>query len=137
MALVTSPLTSDLNTPCRLGRQYVHPLAAGVKAYSGGIAVLDDSGNCKPAITATGLTACGVFQETVDNLLGDEGSTYVRVEKGVFGFLTDGTINRTHIGKTIFLVDDHTVTATDGGGARSPAGVLDDFDGNYAWIRFV
>jgi len=120
-----------------LGRQYVHPLAAGVKAYSGGIAVLDDSGNCKPAITATGLTACGVFQETVDNLLDGAGAKYVRVEKGVFGFLTDGTINRTHIGKTIYLVDDQTVAATDGAGTRSAAGVLDDFDGNIAWTKFA
>jgi len=65
-------------------------------------------------------------------LLGGAGAKYVRVEKGVFGFLTDGTINRTHIGKTIFLVDDRTVSATDGAGTRSAAGVLDDFDGNIA-----
>lgn len=129
-------LTSDLSTPCRLGRQYVHPLAAGVKAFSGGIAVLDATGNCRPAITATGLTACGVFQETVDNLLGSAGDKVVRVEKGVFGFLTDGTINRTHIGRTVYLLDDQTVAATNGSGRRSPAGTLDDFDGNHAWIRF-
>jgi len=112
-------------------------MAAAVKAFSGGIAVLDASGNCRPAITATGLTACGVFQETMDNLLGGAGAKYIRVEKGVFGFLTDGTINRTFIGKTVYLVDDQTVAATDGGGTRSPAGVLDDFDGNTAWIHFV
>jgi len=109
-----SALTSDLSTPCRLGRQYVHPLAASVKAFSGGIAVLDATGNCRPAITATGLTACGVFQETVDNLLGSAGDKVVRVEKGVFGFLTDGTINRTHIGRTVYLLDDQTVAATNG-----------------------
>jgi hypothetical protein len=131
-----SALTSDLSTPCRLGRQYVHPLAAGVKAFSGGIAVLDTAGTCRPAVAAPGLTACGVFQETVDNLLGDAGAKVVRVEKGVFGFLTDGTINRTHISREVYLLDDQTVAATDGSGTRSPAGVLDDFDGNHAWIRF-
>jgi hypothetical protein len=130
-------LTSDLSTPSRLGRQYVHPLAAAVKAFSGGIATLDATGNCRPATTATGLLACGVFQETVDNLLGSTGAKYVRIEKGVFGFQTDGTINRTHIGKTVYLIDDQTVAANDGGGTRSPAGVLDDFDGNAAWIRFA
>jgi len=130
-------LTTDLSTPRRLGLQYVHPLAAAVKAWSGGIAVLDEQGNVRPAITATGLTACGVFQETKDNLLGAAGAKSIRVEKGVFGFLTDATLNRTLIGKTVYLIDDQTVAATDGGGMRSPAGVLDDFDGTTAWIRFA
>jgi len=130
-------LTSDLGTPRRIGFQYVHPLAAAVKAFSGGIAILDAQGNVRPAFTATGLTAVGVFQETVDNLLGAAGDKSIRVEKGVFGFLTDGTLNRTLIEKTVYLIDDQTVAATDGGGTRSPAGVLDDFDGTTAWIRFV
>ena len=130
-------LTSDLSSPCRLGKQYVHPMAAAVKAFSGGIAVLDSNGFCKPAVTATGLTACGVFQETMDNVLGSAGAKFVRVEKGVFGFLTDGTINRTFIGKPVYAMDDQMVAATDGGGTRSPAGVLDDFDGTYAWVRFA
>lgn len=130
-------LTSDTSTPRRLGLQYVHPLAQGVKAFAGGIAVLDATGNCRPATAAPGLLACGVFQETVDNLLGSAGAKSIRVEKGVYGFLTDGTINRTHIGKTVYLLDDQTVAATDGGGTRSPAGALDDFDGATAWIRFA
>lgn len=127
-------LTADRNTPSRQGRQYSHPLAANVKIYAGAIVALDAAGNAKPGATALNLVAVGMATERADNTGGAAGAVSVKVERGVFGFASDGSIDRTHIGKTVYLVDDQTLAATDGGGTRSAAGVLDDWDGTTAWL---
>jgi len=56
-------LTEDRNTPSRPDELYQYDMAASVKAFSGGIAVLDAGGNVKPGATATGLTYVGRFEE--------------------------------------------------------------------------
>jgi hypothetical protein len=130
-------LAADRNTPRRDGVRFRHPLAAGVRTFAGGIAVLDASGNVKPAATATGLIAAGIFTEAVDNRSGQAGDLSVNVEKGIFGFASDGSLTRAHIGHDVFLVDDQTVAATDGSGTRSTAGRLSDFDGTTAFVHFA
>lgn len=132
-------LAADRNTFRREGRSYLDPVAAGVKLYAGAIAVLDASGNAKPAVTATGLVARGRVESQVDNTAGAAGALSVRIESGVFGYKTDGSIDRTHIGKTVYLVDDQTLAATDGTGTRSAAGPLKDLEGSgataTAWVQ--
>ena len=132
-------LAADRNTARREGRSYLDPVAAGVKLYAGAIAVLDASGNAKPAVTATGLVARGRVESQVDNTAGAAGALSVRIESGVFGYKTDGSIDRTHIGKTVYLVDDQTVAATDGTATRSAAGTLKDLEGSgataTAWVQ--
>lgn len=127
-------LTADRNTPNRLGMQHRHPMAANVKIFAGALVVLDAAGNAKPAVTALNLVAVGRAAERADNTGGAAGAATVNVERGVFGFASDGTIDRTCIGKTVYLVDDQTLAATDGGGTRSVAGILDDWDGTTAWL---
>lgn len=132
-------LTADRPTNRRPGHQLVDPVAASVRVFMGSLVVLDASGNAKPGTTATGLIARGVAQETVDNLLGAAGAKTVRTESGCFGFATDGSITRAHIGKTVYIVDDQTLSATDGSGTRSAAGVLKDLEGSgstaTAWTQ--
>lgn len=132
-------LTSDRPTNRRPGHQFVDPVATNVRIFMGSLVVLDASGNAKPGTTATGLIARGVAQETVDNLLGAAGARTVRTEPGCFGLGTDGSITRAHIGKTVYIVDDQTLSATDGSGTRSAAGVLKDLEGSgstaTAWIQ--
>jgi len=132
-------LAADRNTARREGRAYLDPMTAGVKIFAGSIVVLDASGNAKPAVTATGLVARGRAEEQVDNSAGAAGDKSVRVEAGIFGVKSDGTLTRAHIGKTVYLVDDQTVAATDGTGARSAAGTLKDLEGSgataTAWVE--
>jgi len=131
--------TADRPTPSRLGYQYLDPVAASVKCYAGAIGVLDASGNLKPGVTGTGLVARGVFPRTVDNTSGAAGDVKAEVTSGVFGLASDGTLTRAHIGKSVYILDDQTVSATDGTGTRSAAGILKDLEGSgptaTAWVQ--
>lgn len=132
-------LAADRNTARREARCFQDPMAASVKIFAGSIVVLDASGNAKPAVTATGLVARGRAEETVDNTTGIAGAKTVKVEKGCFGYASDGSLTRAHIDKTVYLVDDQTIAATDGTGTRSAAGTLKDLEGSgstaVAWVE--
>lgn len=132
-------LAADRNTARREKRSFVDPMAAAVKIFAGAIVVLDAAGNAKPAITATGLTARGRAEEQMDNVAGIAGAKSVRVETGTFACGSDGTLTRANIGKTVYLVDDQTLAATDGTGTRSAAGTLKDLEGSgataTAWVE--
>jgi hypothetical protein len=69
-----------------------YPLAA-VKAYQGGLAVVNSSGFVQPGTAATSLTAVGIFdftadvmEGTMDNTGGSAGDVNARVRRGVFCF---------------------------------------------------
>ena len=57
----------------------------GSRAVKRHRAVLDSAGNCKPAVTATGLIAVGRFLETVSNGA-VAGAVSVRVQRGIFRY---------------------------------------------------
>jgi len=126
--------TTDRNTLVRDGTTFEDPVAASANIHSGAIVCLDASGNAVPASTSTGLTARGRAEEARDNTSGLAGSLTVPVRAGVFRYGNDGTIDRTHIGKTVYLVDDQTLAATDGTGTRSAAGVCKDVDAVGVWV---
>lgn len=132
-------LTADRNTPRREGRRYAHPVAAAMKVYAGSIVVLNAAGDARPGYVALNLIVAGLAQAQVDNSAGAAGDKTIEVESGIFGVASDGTLNRTHIGKTVYLVDDQTVAATDGTGTRSAAGTLKDLEGSgataTAWVQ--
>jgi len=132
-------LAVDRNTARREKRSFVDPMAAAVKIYAGSLVVLDASGNAKPGVTATGLVARGRAEEQMDNTAGAIGAKSVRVESGTFAFGSDGTLTRAYINKTVYIVDDQTLAATDGGATRSAAGTLRDLEGSgataVAWVE--
>ncbi len=132
-------LTSDRNTPERLGLDFVDPVAAGAKIFAGALVVLDAAGNAAPAATATGLTARGVAQEQVDNSGGGAGDLTVRTRAGIFPFANDGSVSRADIGGTAWIVDDQTVANNDGdtgaGPTRSVAGTIVDVNADGVWVR--
>ena len=66
-------LTADRHTASRAGDRLAFDVAASVKCYAGALAVLDNSGDVKPGVTATGLIPVGRFAETVDNSTGTAG----------------------------------------------------------------
>jgi hypothetical protein len=131
-------LTADRNTPEREGVLLNKGVAAAVKCRAGGIAVLDASGNIKPAVTATGLLCVGRFEETVDNTAGDAGDVTATAKRGVFRYANSAdadAITVAEIGDVCYLVDDQTVAKTSGSATRSVAGLIEDVDSDGVWVR--
>lgn len=122
-------LTGPRNAARRENPEIREPIAAA-KIWQGALVVLE-AGAAKPGKVATGLIALGVAQETAE--IGDR----VRVRAGCWRFDNSAaadTIAATEIGKTVYVVDDHTVAKTDGSAARSAAGVCFDVDAQGVWV---
>lgn len=130
-------LTADRNTVERGALDFVHPVAAGAKIYAGALVVLDADGYAAGGSVATTLTSVGRADEQVDNAGGADGDVSVRVRRGCFRFDNHAAdlIDRTDIGATAYIVDDHTVAATDGTSTRSAAGTIRDVDADGVWVE--
>ncbi|MDX1755880.1 MAG: hypothetical protein R3175_07475 [Marinobacter sp.] len=128
-------LTRDRNTPWRRGEDYGYDVAGGAQIFAGALVVLNATGYAEPGSTATGLKPAGVAKEQIDNSGGADGDADVVVRRGVFQLENDGSIDRTHIGSSAYIVDDQTVAATDGGATRSAAGTIEDVDVDGVWVR--
>jgi len=128
-------LTQDRDTPRRAGEDFQHPVAASVRIYAGAIVMLNATGYATPGAVATGLVPAGVAQEQVDNVNGADGDVNVAVRRGVFRFVNDGTVSRTDIGGTAYVVDDQTVANNDGTGTRSALGTIMDVDADGVWVQ--
>lgn len=120
----------------------IAPVKTGVNCRQGGIAALSpsgaNSGYYQPAVTAVlGQRCMGIFQQNFDNTLGSNASadasgvTGAKVKSGVW-FMACGTstdaITQANVGQVCYVIDDQTVGLTDGGGTRSPAGIIVGFD---------
>lgn len=131
-------LTQDRNTAERTGELITVGVAAAVKCFAGGIAVLDASGNIKPGVTATGLVCVGRFDEYVDNTGGAAGAVMATAKRGSFRFANSAdadAITAAEIGDVCYIVDDEQVAKTNGGATRSVAGIIDDVDSAGVWVR--
>lgn len=129
-------LTKPRATLSRAGDQLHDPLKANTTIYAGALVVLDATGYAVSASTATGLKVRGVAQETVVNS-GSNGARGIRVDKGTFLFNQDNSIKRTHIEGTAYIVDDNTVSATNGTNTRSAAGKIIDIDDSGVWVQII
>jgi hypothetical protein len=92
------------------GQRFADPVAADTHIYSGAMVALDAAGNAIPAIP-TGTVMRGVALAEADNTGGAAGDESVDIESGPFLVANDGSIDRTHIGTDIYVVDDNTVGA--------------------------
>jgi hypothetical protein len=99
-----------------------------VKIWQGALVVIN-AGFAAPGTAATGLIAVGRADETVDNTSGSDGAVRVKVRPGTFTWdnatSTDACAAADR-GKTVYVLDDHTVTITSTG--HSAAGKLVDID---------
>ena len=129
-------LTEDRNTNRRTGDQVVDPVAAGETIYAGALVALDASGNLVAGNTATGLTARGMAEARVDNAGGNAGDKSAPVRRGVFKWNNSSgdAIDRSHIGGKAYIVDDETVSASDGGATQSEAGEIVDVESDGVWV---
>lgn len=130
-------LSKDRNTLLKAGDLHSDPVAANTRIFAGALMCLDASGNAVPGATATDLVARGRADEHIDNTDGAAGDQRIRSSRGVFCFDNSAgadEITRAHIGSDAYIVDDHTVAATDGTGTRSIAGRVDDVDAAGVWV---
>lgn len=131
--------TQDRATNRREGVFREYPVKASAVINAGSIVVIDATGYAVPASTAAGLKGPGRADEAVDNSSGGNGDKTVRVRvDGAYNYVDEAdttAMDRTHLGETVYLTDDQTVTLTSTG--RSVAGTLFDFDADGPWIRFA
>jgi hypothetical protein len=119
----------------RTGDLFTDPVKAAVDIFEGAMVVLD-AGFAAPGRTAVGLKARGICSTSALNAGGAAGALNVNINAGIFALNNDGSVARTHIGGTAYIVDDQTVAATDGGGTRSPAGPIIDVNDDGVWVKF-
>ncbi|MGR3479366.1 hypothetical protein [Salipiger marinus] len=90
------------------GRRFLDPVAADTRIFAGAMVALNAAGAAIPAIPL-GTIMRGVALDEADNRDGAAGDWAVAIERGPFLVANDGSIDRTHIGTNVFVVDDNTV----------------------------
>lgn len=108
MAKDENRMPLDVNHPAAF---FGNPVAAGAHIFRGALVALDAAGNAVPALPASPVMR-GVAREEADNTGGVAGAISVETARGCWLIRNNGTVNRTHIGKNVFVVDDETVGAT-------------------------
>lgn len=111
------------------------PVKSASVIIQGGLVVMSGAFATK-GITALSLIAIGIAQADADNTSGADGAISVSVRTGCFAFVNSAgaAVDRSHIGKTVYIEDDETIASTDGGGTRSAAGVCFDVDSSGVWV---
>jgi hypothetical protein len=114
------------------------PVKAKVTLQAGSL-VVSDSGFAAPAYAGAGLKALGRCERKVDNQLGSNGLVEAEVLRGTFRWDNDPAdpISQSDLFATCFMSDDHTVSKTDGGGAKSAAGKIIQVDPEGIWVETI
>jgi hypothetical protein len=113
-------------------------IAANTTIYSGAIVGLDGSGNMVNGDAATCVTVMGLARANFINTTtatppttGLAGAINGTILVGPYSCLGDGSITAsTPFGTDVFVVDNQTVSTSDGGGTRLRAGYFVAFDTN-------
>ena len=125
------PLSGPRNTPTRDGVDLELTLAATAVIWQGGMVCVDATGLAIAGKTGVDLVVMGVAQASAQASAGD---ATVSVRPGVYRFGADDQIGQASLGRVVYLVDDETLSATDGDGTRSPAGVIIDIELAGIWV---
>lgn len=136
MALSAPRDTPEIRDP----RLRVLGVLADAVIHAGALVVADGDGYAQPGAVATGLTAVGRAEETVDATNKNDGDLTVKVRRGVFRFKNSAStdeITAGEIGTTCYIVDDETVAKTNGSNARSAAGKVYDVDAQGVWVEIA
>lgn len=132
-------LTDDRKTPRRDGDILNISVAGSKRIYAGSIVARDANGYATPGAASTTLLGIGRAEAQADNSSGADGDISVDVRKGVFRYVNSAggdEISNADIGSDCYMVDDQTVSKTDGTGTRSVAGRIFDVDPDGVWVKF-
>lgn len=141
-------ITTPRNTPWRDCILTPLPVAKGESIPEGAIVCVNAEGYAVNGKADTTLKYAGCASETVDNSNGADGDATLNVRaKKAFRWDQDGTITRVNLLDRAFILDNQTVTATDGSAAASEdgktpakeaayskAGTIIMVDDNGVWI---
>lgn len=138
--------TQDRNTPYRDGELTPYPVAAGETIPAGVIVCLKD-GYAVNGKSAEDLVYAGRADEAIDNSKGANGDQHILVRRHkVFCWENDGAVKPTHVGKPAYVVDNQTVSASDGStpaqegkpgkpASRCTAGTIIMLDAAGVWVE--
>lgn len=109
------------------------PLAANVKLWRGALVAITTAGQARPARNTASNTDVikGFAERTVDNTGGSAGDVSTEgVRRGIIDLANDGSdpVTAASWGRTVYAVDDQTVSAGNNSGARVAAGTFWGFD---------
>ncbi len=130
-------LSADRNTAMKDGELIGVPVAAGAVIYAGSIVVANADGYAEKGTAAAGLSYLGRAEERVHNTGGADGSKTVLVRRGkAFLWKNSATdqVTQASLGKPCYIEDDETVSMSDNGGTRSPAGTVIGVDSDGVWV---
>lgn len=128
----------DRNTPFKDGGSLPVPVAANAVIRAGALVVANATGFAAPGSTATTLTYLGRAETAVDNTGGADGAKTIIVRRKLaFQWKNSATdpVTQASLGKTVYIVDDETVAATDGTGTRSAAGKAVQIEADGIWVE--
>ncbi len=116
------------------------PIAANEILPAGVIAQVNTSGNAVNATATAANRTIGVSQYRVDNTGGPAGAKKAQIDRGVFGPFANSTstdqITLADLGAPCYVVDNQTVSKTNGSGARPVAGTVFGVDADGVWVEF-
>lgn len=132
MAALTAPRSTVKLNDSKLK---VIPVAAGVRVLQGSL-VGTQGGFAGPA-GADSEAVHGRANQGADNRGGAAGDVSVEVERGVFAWENDAAapVTQALLGQPVFVLDDQTVSASDGAGTRPQAGILYQIDSAGIWVE--
>lgn len=117
------------------------PMKAGVKIFQGAMVAIDSSGNAMPAGLLAGgsVRAIGVAAATFDNTGGAAGAIECEVLLGVFKLANNAgeLVTRASVGALCYVLDDQTVSLTNGTNTRPNAGIVQHVDSDGVRVFFA
>lgn len=129
-------LSSDRHTPMQDAGVICMPMAAGAVIHAGALTVVNAAGFGERGTTAPGLRYAGRAEEAVSNAHGSNGARHINVRRlCAFKWANDGSINQSHYLGSAYIVDDQTVSATDGTATRSIAGRIVGIESDGVWVE--
>lgn len=142
MAL-TDEQKRDFAAPHRDGELMPVPVAKAELIPAGTIVCINAKGFAVGGKEAVDLVYAGRAEERADNREGNDGEKVVLVRrKKAFRWLNDGSITQAMLGKRVYVLNNRTLTATDGAdskaakpASRSHAGVVIMLESDGVWIE--
>lgn len=130
-------LKAPRRIPERDGSTLAVPVAAGARIHGGAIVCAGADGLAVPGRSEAGLAFLGVARESAVGLPAAEKSVLVRRAADFLLRSAAGAdaVTAARIGRPCYIVDDEFVAASDGGGTRSPAGIVTGIEGGRVWVR--
>ena len=106
----------DRNTQFRDGELTPVPVAAGESIPAGVIVCINSGGYAVNGKEAPDLRYAGCSDGAVDNSAGADGDLFILVRMNkAFLWDHDGTVTQEYLGQRVYILDNQTVTASDGG----------------------